>query len=121
MNNFKFYVKVISGSVKATLIDGATNVVAITDTPFTTNDLSNMSVKRVTSIAKNGFDGNNIYGKSEGQRWANARVSKTDSDMYPSWSSYPLYSHTVDGIIYGTVDCTDSYVHTSGSYVSIYK
>ena len=62
-----------------------------------------------------------IYGKYEGQRWANARVSKTDSDMYPSWSSYPLYSHTVDGIIYGTVDCTDSYVHTSGSYVSIYK
>lgn len=121
VNNFKFYIKNISGSVKATLIHGATNVVAVTETPFSNAALSTMSVKRVTSIAKTGFNGSNIYGKSEGQSWASVAVSKYNSDTYPSWSSFGTYSETIGGKIHGTVNCTDSYIHQSGNYVSIYK
>ena len=121
VNNFKFYIKNISGGVKATLIHGATNVVAVTETPFSNAALSTMSVKRVTSIAKTGFNGSNIYGKSEGQSWASVAVSKYNSDTYPSWSSFGTYSETIGGKIHGTVNCTDSYIHQSGNYVSIYK
>lgn len=71
VNGLKFYIKTASdGKINAFLqINGSTDIVRVTATPFVNTDLSKMSVKRVTSIASTfAFDGTNIKSKSMNQK-----------------------------------------------------
>lgn len=123
VNNLKFYLKKASSSATtytAYLIVGATEV-KFASTSLTS--ITTTSVKRVTSIAKAGFDGTNIVGKSLNQKWDSVQVSLHNSDYYYSWGSYSEYSYwdTTKNMWYGTIDCIPSYIHRSNGYVSIYK
>jgi hypothetical protein len=123
INNVKFYVKKAASTdtyFTAYLIIGATQV-KIASTNFTS--ISSLSVKRVTSIAKAGFDGTNIAGKSLNQKWDSVQVSKYNSDYYTTWGSNTEYSYwnTINQKWYGTIDCLTSYIKRSSGYISIYK
>lgn len=121
ISNLKFYVKKNTSDNKyyAYLIAGATQVVTVAETKFTS--LENLSVKRNTTIARAGFDGQNIQGKSENQKWENVIVSKYNSDYYYSWDNYNEYSYWNGSKWYGTIDCTSNYIHRSNGYTSIYN
>lgn len=123
INNFKFYVQLASGQTYYTayLVEvGTTNtVVRYASTPW--KSISDLSVKRVTSIGQTEFDGSNITTKSYNQKWDSVQVSKYNSGgVYSSWSNYSEYSEWKNNMWYGTIDCTSSYVHRSNGYVSIY-
>ncbi|MFF2177702.1 hypothetical protein ACFVT8_14700 [Lysinibacillus sp. NPDC058147] len=120
INNFKFYIKKQTGATYFTayLVDGA-NTVKFASTPFT--NASTVSVKRNTTIAKDNFNGSNIYTRSLNQKWDNVQVSKYDSDYYYPWSNYPEYSEWKNGQWYGTIDCLNTYIKRSSGYTSIYK
>ncbi|MDO4793277.1 MAG: hypothetical protein Q3993_03780 [Filifactor alocis] len=122
VKNYKFYLKNVNGKVKAFLvIAGGSPVVASTATPFVPQDLEKMSVKRVTSIAKDNFNGSNIQTRSRNQKFINTMVSKHDSWKYASWPDSDTYSEVFQGKIRGTVICTDNYIHVKNHETSIYK
>ncbi|SDS42590.1 hypothetical protein SAMN05444162_1451 [Paenibacillaceae bacterium GAS479] len=120
VNNFKFYVRLQTDQTYYTayLIDGGATV-RFASTPFT--NISSLSVKRATSIAKEGFNGSNISGKSMNQKWDSIQVSKSNSDYYFNWSDYSEYSSWTNNKWYGTIDCIASYIYRSGGFTSIYK
>ncbi|WP_139787103.1 hypothetical protein [Cohnella massiliensis] len=123
VNNFKFYIQLASGQTYYTayLVEvGATNtVVRFASTPWTS--ISDLSVKRVTSIGQNNFNGSDILTKSMNQKWDSVQVSKYNSGgIYTSWSAFIEYSEWKNNMWYGTIDCTSSYVHRSNGYVSLY-
>lgn len=122
VNNVKFYLKKTSSSsyYTAYLVVGATEVVFST-TNFTDSDVSGMSVKRTSAIGKKGFNGSNISGRSMNSKFENVQVSKFNSDFYNTWGSYSEYKERKNNIWYGTIDNTPSYIHHSGSTISIYK
>ena len=105
---------------KAYLLCGTTELVVGT-TDFTSTDVNTMSVKRMTTIAKEGFNGSNIETESYDQKYANVNVRRYYENTYKAWDSYSEYSAWKNGKWYGTVDCTDDYVHRDGDYVSIYQ
>ncbi|KKD56108.1 MULTISPECIES: hypothetical protein [Paenibacillus] len=84
----KFYIDSNSGD--SYLIVGSEKIVVMM-TFFDESDFPSLSLKRVFSIAKNNFDGNNIYGAISGDFY-NLLVSKVNSDYYYSWGDYPEYS-----------------------------
>lgn len=85
------------------------------------SSFSSISVKRVTSIARDGFNGYNIDGESKNQKWINTIVSKYNSDYYYSFSNYDLWSYWDGTKWYGAVDCTSDYIHRSSGSISIYE
>lgn len=117
--HIKFYVKKeLDGKIYAYLLVNYSNIL-VSEVSF--NSLSSLAVKRVTSIAKNNFDGANINGKSQNQKWENLIVSKHDSDYYYPWSDYAEYKYWDGSKWYGTIDCLPSYIKRNLGYVSIYK
>ena len=91
------------------------------NTGFNNANINGVSVKRMTSIGKTSFYGSNISTKSLNQKYANVFVKRYYENNSKAWSSYSEYSNWKNNQWYGTIDCTNSYIHRSGSYVSIYK
>lgn len=108
--------------------DGSDNLVhimignkeAVTPQVFKDSDITKLSVKTTTSIAKNGFNGDNISGKSEGTKFSNVTVSKYNSDSYDDFDQYDSYKKWKELKWYGTIDWTPSYVHKSDQSISLY-
>lgn len=122
LHDVKFYLKNVNEKVYSYFFVGSTPVVLTTETPFKTTELSKMSVKRCTSIASNfTFDGENILTISEDQKWGNVRVSTYNNDYYNSWPFKKENAWKLGTKVYGTVNCTISYVRSSEEYTSIFK
>lgn len=128
INNLKFYVKKQSGQTYYTaylvIVGSTTTQVKYASTPWTST--SGLSVKYCDSIAKNGFTGTNITGKTYNQRFDNVQVSNNDGASYTSFSSYSTYKEwkkapNGDYKWYGTIDCLPNYIHNSSGSVSIYQ
>ena len=130
INDFNMVLKKASTSdtyYTAYLYIGSTQTLTAFKTNFTSSDINTMSVKRMTTIAKDGFDSTSttpakaIYTQSKNQKFDSVNVRRYYSTSYSPWSSYSEYKKWENNMWYGTVDCTSSYVKRSGSYVSIYK
>lgn len=78
-----------------------------------------MSVKRVTAIAKENFDGSNIYGSAIGGEFIDLVVSKFNSDYYYPWDDYRDYSYWDGSKWFGTIDWPADYITHFGSSVWI--
>lgn len=87
----------------------------------TFSDYTNLSVKRVTAIAKDGFNGSNITGKSLNIKWENTYVSKYNDEGFEPFNNYPLYDDWSGTKWYGTTNCTSNYIHRNQGKISIDK
>ncbi len=85
------------------------------------SDPSSVSVKRVTSIARDSFNGYNIDGESRNMEWSDTEVSRYNYYRYYPLGNFDLWSYWDGSKWYGTVDCTSDYIHRSGDDISIYE
>ncbi|MDQ0048676.1 hypothetical protein J2T18_002976 [Paenibacillus polymyxa] len=106
VRNVKFY---IDKNTYDSYLSMENSEVVVMQTPFNSSDLSSMSLKRVISIAKDNFNGNNIYGQSDGA-FMDLVVSKTNSDYYYPWENYSEYSLWDGAQWHGTIDWPTYYV-----------
>ncbi|MDO4793840.1 MAG: hypothetical protein Q3993_06620, partial [Filifactor alocis] len=97
INDFNFVLKKPTSSSSrytAYLYIGSGNLLLSCSTNFTTSDVRTMSVKRMTTIAKNGFDSTSsspakaIYTKSRNQRFSNIRVRRFGKTSYENWGAF---------------------------------
>ncbi|WP_017812048.1 hypothetical protein [Paenibacillus shenyangensis] len=95
--------------------------ILIAPTKWTDSDTDSTSVKRVTSIAKKAFDGNNIQGTTMNQRYENVQVSRFNEEQAYPWSQYTEYTEQRNGKWYGTLDNSPVYVHRNWINSSIFK
>ncbi|MGV6935027.1 hypothetical protein ACWA2B_05815 [Paenibacillus sp. CMM36] len=93
--------------------------IVVMQTSFDSSDLSSMSVKRVTAIAKKNFDGSNIYGSSINGEFSDLVVSKFNSDYYYPWDDYRDYSYWDGSQWFGTIDWPADYITHYGPSVWI--
>ncbi|MEC0181136.1 hypothetical protein P4H61_06445 [Paenibacillus peoriae] len=115
-NSVKFY---IDNSTYNAYLLAYYNQIVVMQTSFDFSDLSNMSVKRVTAIAKKNFDGSNIYGSAINGEFSEVVVSKFNSDYYYPWDSYRDYSFWDGSQWFGTIDWPTDYITHFGPSVWI--
>ncbi|WP_458118788.1 hypothetical protein [Paenibacillus sp. Z6-24] len=123
VKNVKFYLsKTVSTDTyyNAYFVVNNTQVL-IAPTKWTDSDTDSTSVKRVTSIAKKAFDGNNIQGTTMNQRYENVQVSRFNEEQAYPWSQYTEYTEQRNGKWYGTLDNSPAYVHRNWINSSIFK
>ncbi|QYK69922.1 MULTISPECIES: hypothetical protein [Paenibacillus] len=115
-DSVKFY---IDNSTYNAYLLVAYNQVVVMQTSFDSSDLSSMSVKRVTAIAKKNFDGSNIYGSAINGEFSELVVSKFNSDYYYPWDDYRDYSFWDGSQWFGTIDWPADYITHYGPTVWI--
>ncbi len=106
-NSVKFY---IDNSTYNAYLLAYYNQIVVMQTSFNSSDLSSMSVKRVTAIAKDNFNGSNIYGSAIGGEFSDLVVSKFNSDYYYPWDNYSDYSFWDGSQWLGTIDWPTDYI-----------
>ncbi|ATW26189.1 hypothetical protein [Candidatus Formimonas warabiya] len=84
------------------------------------NNYNTLSVKKVSSIAKDGFDGTNISGSSIDCIFDDCRAGTID-EPYEDFEDFTLYSYWSDKYKkwYGTIDWPLSMIDRSGNAISI--
>ncbi|ADO59110.1 hypothetical protein [Paenibacillus polymyxa] len=115
-NSVKFY---IDNSTYNAYLLAYYNQIVVMQTSFDSSDLSSMSVKRVTAIAKKNFDGSNIYGSAINGEFSELVVSKFNSDYYYPWDDYRDYSFWDGSQWFGTIDWPADYITHFGPSVWI--
>lgn len=123
IKNVKFYLaKTVSSDTYYSAYFVVDNTqILIAPTKWTDSDTNSTSVKRVTSIAKKAFDGNNIQGRTMNQRYENVQVSRFNEEQAYPWSQYTEYTENRNGRWYGTLDNSPKYVHRDWINSSIYS